>query len=48
MSKYYFDRLEYLNDLVRRRSSGSPAQMHENLTCLSVLFMNTLDFMYCF
>lgn len=27
MPKYYFDRLEYLNDMIRRRSTGSPAQL---------------------
>lgn len=32
MPKYYFDRLEHLNDLIRRRSTGSPAQLAKKIS----------------
>ncbi|ADY50865.1 hypothetical protein Pedsa_0280 [Pseudopedobacter saltans DSM 12145] len=29
MPKYYFDRLEYLDELIRHRRTGSPSQLAE-------------------
>lgn len=31
MPKYYFDRLEYLDVLIRKRSTGSPEQLAKKL-----------------
>lgn len=31
MPKYYFDRLEYLNTLIRKKSTGSPEQLADKL-----------------
>jgi len=31
MPKYYFDRLDYLNTLIRKKSTGSPEQLAKKL-----------------
>ncbi|WP_256007185.1 MULTISPECIES: helix-turn-helix domain-containing protein [Pedobacter] len=32
MPKYYFDRLDYLNELIRKRNTGSPEQLAKKLS----------------